>query len=74
MNDSESKVPYRPPLDPQYELVDDAPPTVIYARDATYVENVRCVEMPCCGLLMGAEHIDHMSDPAQYSCPECARD
>lgn len=42
-------------------------PWRISADEAEYSTG-RCVEMPCCGLLIGAEH--HDAD-GSYSCPQC---
>lgn len=45
--------------------------TTILATDATIVENVRCVVMPCCAFVFDAAHTDDKSDPPTYTCPNC---
>jgi hypothetical protein len=54
-------------------------PYVINADQATYHDNVRVVEMPCCGFCFDADQSDappvdgHDGEwPVQYTCPLCA--
>lgn len=42
------------------------------ADELTFHENVRCVEMPCCGFTFDADHQDTDSDT--WSCPCCVTD
>lgn len=40
----------------------------VHPENATYIEGVRCVAMPCCGFTYDAVHTDGRG---LYSCPLC---